>query len=479
VITTQLPALVVMLPLVAAPLCVIFRSARFAYALTLLTSLLVTYCAYMMLGDVVGQPAIRYAVGGWEAPTGIEFYIDTLSAAMVLLVSGISTMALIYAYHSVNKFVETDRHYLFYAAWLLCMTGLIGMVITGDAFNVFVFLEISSLSTYMLIAFGDNRRALMASFGIGFLYAATGSLNMIDLSTRIAASDSPRAVLVAFSFLTIGMMIKAAVFPLHGWLANAYQTAPTAVTVFLAGTATKVSLYVLLRFFFSIFGTEYSFGQMLLSSVLLPAAVAGFLVMSLVAVFQTDLRRMLAYSSVAQIGYIVAGISLVSEAGVTAGIVHMINHAMVKSALFMAVGCIIYRVGHCHAPSLEQLIKQMPLTVVAFIIAGLALVGVPLTVGFVSKFTLIGAAMERGWWLMAALGLVSSLMAVVYIGRVIEVMLFRRARVAAPEVELHEAPLMMLLPMYLLVGASVYFGLYGERMLGIAGEAAQRLLGGY
>ena len=316
--------------------------------------------------------------------------------------------------------------------------------------------------------------------GIGFLYAATGTLNMIDLAERIPDSESQRAVLVAFSFICIGVMIKAAIFPLHAWLPNAYTHAPIAVTAFLAGTATKVSLYVLLRFFFSIFGYEYSFGQLLLNGVLLPAAVAGFVLMSLVAVFQTDLRRMLAYSSVAQLGYIVAGISLATQAGLTAGIVHILNHALVKSALFMAVGCILYQIGHVHRPSFDELFKHMPLTCLAFIIAGMGLVGVPLTVGFISKFALIEASMEKGWWMIAALILVSSLMALVYVGRVVEVMLFRQSRNTTPQSSgLTEAPLSMLLPMYLLLAIGVYFGINGDVTLSLAGDAASQLLGGF
>lgn len=491
----QLPALLIMVPLTAAPLCVLFRHALASWIIAFAASLFSVFAGWQVLEHVRTFGIIRYKVGGWAAPAGIEYYIDTLNASVLVLVSGISSIVLIYAYRSVIKQVPLTKHYLFYSAWLMCMTGLMGIVITGDAFNVFVFLEVSSLATYMLISFGNDRRALTATFrylimgsvgasfiliGIGFLYAATGTLNMIDLAERIPDSESQRAVLVAFSFICIGVMIKAAIFPLHAWLANAYTYAPVAVTAFLAGTATKVSLYVLLRFFFSIFGYEYSFGQLLLNGVLLPAAVAGFILMSLVAVFQTDLRRMLAYSSVAQLGYIVAGISLASQAGLTAGIVHIVNHALVKSALFMAVGCIIYQIGHAHRPSFDNLFKRMPFTCIAFIIAGLGLIGIPLTVGFISKFALIEASMDRGWWLIAALILVSSLMAVIYIGRVIEVMLFRQSRTSVPESSgMSEAPLSMLVPMYLLIAIGLYFGINGDATLSLAGEAAEQLLGGF
>jgi len=490
----QLPALLIIVTLLAAPVCVLARRPLAAWVIALAANAFAAVVAWLLLLRVLDGGTIRYAIGGWAAPTGIEYYVDTLNATVLVLVASISAVVLLYARASVDKSVDTGKHYLFYAAWLLCVTGLLGIAITGDAFNVFVFLEISSLATYMLIAFGDDRRALTASFrylvlgsvgasfvliGIGFLYAATGTLNMIDLADRIPDSESRRAILVAFSFLTIGLMIKAAVFPLHAWLVNAYHFAPVPVTAFLAGTATKVSLYVLLRFFFGIFGADYSFGQLFLTGVLLPAAIAAFVLMSLVAVFQTDLRRMLAFSSVAQLGYIVAGISLASEAGLTASVVHMVNHALTKSALFMAVGCILFRVGHAHAPSLDDLFRRMPLTCVAFILAGLALVGVPLTAGFVTKFTLIGAFVERGWWPVAALIPMSSLLAVIYIGRVVEVMLFRRSRdpETTPAGRL-EAPLSMLVPMYAMLLAGLALGFAGETTLELAGSAARELLAG-
>ncbi len=499
----QLPALLIMVPLLAAPVCVLLRRELLAWVLALIASATSTVVAWQVFMHVGEHGPIRYAIGGWAAPTGIEYYIDTLNATMLLLVSGLSSIVLYFARESISGSIGQDRHYLFYAAWLLCLTGLLGIAITGDAFNVFVFLEISSLATYMLIAFGDDRRALVASFrylvlgsvgasfiliGIGFLYAATGTLNMVDLAQRIPDAESERAVLVAFSFLTIGLMIKAAIFPLHAWLADAYHRAPIAVTAFLAGTATKVSLYVLLRFFYSIFGADYSFGTVFLNGILLPAAVCGFTVMSLVAVFQTDLRRMLAFSSVAQIGFIVAGVALATEAGLSAGIVHIINHALVKATLFMAVGCILYRVGHVHKPSLDELYRRMPFTCTAFALAGLGLIGVPLSAGFVSKFQLIDALFERELWLVVVLVLVSSLLSFAYIGRTVEIMLFRKGR-AAPSATstgvehghidgINEAPLGLLLPLYAMLTIMIWVGLNGDLTLGVALDASRDLLQG-
>ena len=377
----------------------------------------------------------------------------------------------------------------FYATYLLCLTGLLGMIVTGDAFNVFVFLEISSLSSYALISIGRDRRALTAAYqylimgtigatfiliGIGFLYVMTGTLNMADLAARLPAVADTRTVHAAFAFLTIGISLKLALFPLHLWLPNAYAYAPSAVTAFLAATATKVAIYVLLRFFFTIFGAQFSFGTMRLDAILLPLALAGIFSASVVAIFQTNVKRMLAYSSVAQIGYMILGISLVSVTGLTAAISHLFNHALMKGTLFMALGCVSFRIGGISLDRMAGVGRTMPWTMGAFVVGGLSLIGVPLTAGFVSKWYLILGALERGWWPVALLVLLTSLLAVVYIWRVVEVAYFQPAPKGRAT---GEAPLTLLAPTWTLALANLYFGLDTSLNVGVARRAAETLLG--
>jgi multicomponent Na+:H+ antiporter subunit D len=493
-LSLHFPALLIVIPLMAAPLCIIVRHAYIAWLMAVIANVAVVFMAVAVFFQLGDGETIRYALGGWAAPTGIEYYIDRLNSALLVVISIISLFTLIFSLKTIEVEIAKPRHYLFYAGWLMCLTGLLGIVITGDAFNVFVFLEVSSLSAYMLIALGSERKqALLAAFrylimgsigasfillGIGFLYAATGTLNMFDLAERIPEVKDSRTVFVAFSFITLGLLIKAAVFPAHAWLANAYQSAPSAVAAFLAGTATKVSLYIFLRFFFHVFGSDYSFGQMLLGYVLLPLSVVGFFAMSVVAIFQKDIRRMLAYSSIAQIGYIVAAISMATQSGVTAGIVHIINHAFIKAALFMAVGCIIYRLGSAKISGMGGLIQRMPWTCSAFIIAGLSLIGVPLTAGFVSKWNLISAAMDSGWWPIAVMVLMSSLMAIVYVGKVIEMMCFKPSNQSNASAAIEEVPLLMLIPLWSLVLISLYCGINGDFVVNISSVAAEQLLEG-
>jgi len=303
----------------------------------------------------------------------------------------------------------------------------------------------------------------------------SGTLNIIDMSVQLHAVGPNRTVLVALACIGVGTAIKLALFPLHIWLPNAYTYAPAIVTAFLAATATKVAYYVLVRFLFSVFGRDLAFGALHFDVVLMPLAVLAMFVGSIVAIFQDDAKRMLAYSSVAQIGYMVLGLSLATVNGLTGGIVHLFNHALMKSGLFLVMACVLLRVGSTRISAMRGLGRAMPLTMAAFVVAGLSMIGVPATVGFVSKWYLVTGALERGMWPIAVLILLSSLLALVYIWRVIEVAYFRPLPEDSPEI--HEAPASMLIPTWLLVGATLFFGIFTSLSVGVASGAARMLLG--
>ena len=486
-----LPALQVIVPLIAAPLCALLPAGRTVWLLALSASGLALLVAALLLDQVLAGGPVSYAMGGWPAPWGIEYRVDALNAYVLLLVASIGTVVMAFARPIVECRIRLSKgkQPWFYTTYLLCLAGLLGITITGDAFNVFVFLEISSLSSYVLIAIGRDRRALTAAYqylimgaigatfiliGIGLLYVMTGTLNMSDLTARIPAVADTRTIHAAFAFLTVGVSLKLALFPLHLWLPNAYAYAPSAVTAFLAATATKVAIYVLLRFLFTLFGARFSFETMDLDKVLLPLALAGIFSASVAAIFQTNVKRMLAYSSVAQIGYMILGISLASVTGLTASISHLFNHALMKGALFMALGCVSFRVGAAKLERMAGVGRTMPWTMSAFVIGGLSLIGAPLTAGFVSKWYLIVAVLEKGWWPVAALVLLTSLLAVIYVWRVVEVAYFK----PAPEGQVvREAPLALLLPTWALALANLYFGLDTSLNAGVARRAAEMLLG--
>jgi len=490
VLLSHLPALQVVVPLVSAPLCLLLRRPGYAWACALLVSWLVLAIAVLLAHRVYVGGTISYAIGAWATPWGIEYRVDMAGALMILIITIIGAVVMPYARRSVAHEIPKKLTGLFYTCYLLCLTGLLGIVVTGDAFNLFVFLEISSLSSYVLISMGSTRRALTAAFqylvmgtigatfiliGIGLLYMMTGTLNMTELSQRIPEVANTRTIQVAFAFVTVGVSIKLALFPLHQWLPNAYTFSPSVVSAFIAATATKVGVYVLLRFFFTVFGISFSFNAMHVGEILMLLAVAAILIASLVAIFQDNIKRMLAWSSIAQIGYIILGISLATSDGVTAGMLHLFNHALIKCALFLAMGCIFLRLGSVELKDMHGLARQMPWTMAAFVAGGLSLVGIPLTAGFISKWYLVSAVLTDGYWPLAVLILVSSLLALIYIWRVVEAAYFY-----VPGATMHtvkEAPASMLVPVWLLIGANFYIGVNSGLLVDLAHQGANILIG--
>jgi multicomponent Na+:H+ antiporter subunit D len=492
-VIAQLPALQVVLPLIGALLVAFVRSGVIAWAIAAVINWLMPVVAGALLWQVLVGGPISYHLGGWPPPWGIEYYVDVLSAFVLLLVSTVSAVMILFARRSVAFEIDGDKQAWFYTMYQLCLAGLLGITITGDAFNAFVFLEISSLSTYVLIALGKDRRALLAAYqylimgtigatfyviGVGLLYLVTGSLNIVDIAGRLgpATAEQFRPAMAALAFLTVGISLKLALFPLHVWLPNAYAYAPSFATAFLAATATKVAVYLLLRFLFSVFGVAVGAGALQISDLLLALSLAAMFIASILAVYEENVKRMLAYSSVAQIGYITFGISLANTSGLTGGVVHLFNHAVMKGAVFLALGAVAYRLGTVKLADLGGIGRTMPLTCAAFVIGGLGIIGTPGTVGFISKWYLAVGALDRGWWPLVFLIVASSLISVIYIGRVVEVAYFRTPSGACLTAK--DPPLNMLLPILLLGVATVYFGIDTELTVGIAGRVADGLVGG-
>ena len=491
-VVAHLPALLVVVPMLTAPLVMLLRPSGLAWAATTAASLCAFAIALSLTAAVLAGERPDYLMGSWPAPFGIELVVDAVNALVLLLVTGASSVALLAGARSIDSQIEHERQPLFYSAWLLALAGLAGIAVTGDAFNIFVFMEISSLASYVLVAGGPDRRALPAVFkylvmgtigatfyliGVGLVYMMTGTLNLADMAERVGQVSDLRPVLVAAGFITTGLALKAAVFPLHLWLPNAYTYAPHMVTVFLAACATKVSLYVLIRFDYMVFQPNLAEHGLQFALFLMPLAILALIISSAVALFERNLKRLLAWSSVAQIGYMTLGVSLLTTAGVTAGMLHMFNHALAKGALFLAVAALAAGCGGVRLGQISGAGRRMPWTMGAFVLAGLSLIGVPGTAGFVSKWYLLSAAIGYGGYgpLLAAVIVLTSLMALAYIWRVVEAAYFGAA--PAESTGRGEAPPALVVGAWAVALANVGFGLSPDLPVTLASKAAGILTG--
>jgi multicomponent Na+:H+ antiporter subunit D len=458
-----------------------WRKTAFFIAQAAVTASMI--CSLVILHAVMTQGTIHYHLGGWLPPWGIEYVVDPLNAFMLVMVCVLSFFITLSSRASVEKELP-DKKVRFYTIYLLLFTGLLGITVTGDVFNLYVFLEIASLTAYALIAIGEDGAPLAAFnyiimgtigacfylLGVGYLYIMTGSLNMADLAKLLPPLYESKVTLVALVFFVMGMGIKMGLFPMHFWLPDAYTFAPSAVSSFIAPLMTKVMAYVLFRVLLTIFQPSYSLQTVPVGVVLTWLAAAAILFGSILAIAQSDLKRMLAYSSVANIGYIVLGLGMGNKPALIGGLFHILNHAFMKAALFMATAGIMYKTGMRNIFQFRGLRRKMPLTMAAFIVATLSMVGIPPTAGFFSKLYLILGAIEAKQWFFIAVILISSLLNAVYFFRVIEMAFFKpyNSGHAAPSVPaadeeksgMDEMPWSMLIPTLVIAAGIVLLGIF-------------------
>jgi multicomponent Na+:H+ antiporter subunit D len=460
------PIIVVFFPLLFAFLIPVLGwwKKSLCYPLAMIAVSISFFSSLFVANRVLRYGPLHYYLGGWEPPWGIEFSIDHLNAFMVVLVTSLSFLVVIYAKRSVEKEL-LGKEIPFYSLFLLLFTGLLGIVSTGDMFNLYVFLEIASLSCYALIAVGKDR-ALVASFryvvmgtigacfyllGVGYLYITTGSLNMGDLAVLLPPLYGNAVVQTAFVFILIGLGIKVALFPLHTWQPDAYTYAPSVVSVMISTAMAKTSIYALIRIIFSVFTLNFITGFLPIFDILCWLSAIAMIFGSIYAIMQSKLKKMLAYSSIANVGYIILGIglSVSTTMGLTPALMHVLNHALIKGCMFMVAGAFIYKAGLWDINNFVGLGRKMPYTCLAFILAALAMIGMPPSVGFISKWYLILAALDSGKYLLVAVIFFSTLLMIVYVWQVIEIMYIRveeRQEGEESEIRVDEEPMSMLVP---------------------------------
>ena len=490
ILTKNLPILVVLCPLITSLFVVLVPNIFFSWFLTTLSTFLTFLFSILLYQEIQIHSHISYALGKWMPPIGIEYIIDRVAIIPVIIISGISFIATIFAHKIMPEEIEKKSISKVYSLWLLAIAGLLGLVTTGDAFNLFVFLEISSLASVALVAMGaqKDKQALVAAYnyliigavgatlyviGVGLLYGITGTLNMEDLTDRISNLNDNKALIAGFGFMIIGIMVKAAVFPLHIWLPRAYAYAPSAVSVLLAATATKASLYILARILFSVFENSENLINNTLLYVILPLSIIAMFAGTIMAIYEKDIKRLLAHSSVAQIGYITLAFAIGTKASIAAGFIHMFNHAIIKSGLFIAITSLgFYIQKRVTINNLSGLGRAMPITFFCFVLCSLSLAGLPLTAGFISKLYLIKATISSDATWIAILILISSALSVVYLWKMIEVMWMREGR----KIVIKENPTIYI-SLIVITFFNIYFGLDASLVVNGSFEASEKLIG--
>ncbi len=470
----------VMAPLLAAlPVNLLGKSRpRSVAPIVAGTLLFSSVCSVLVLVDVLRQGTIRYTLGGWAPPWGMELVVDPLGAMMLLVVSTGALLGGLSAVPSVARELP-GREHLFFTLALILVTGLLGLVVSADAFNIYVLLEITAITSYGLIAMG-RERAPLASFnyiimgtigacfyllGVGYLYILTGSLNMADIAGILPGLESGIAVATAFAFLLVGLWVKMAFFPLHGWLPNAYAYAPSATSVLVAPLMTKVAVFLMIRVIFFVFSPEYAFFEHVgVQQLIVWAAALAILVASALALAQTELKKMLGYIIVAEVGYMVGGVWLANANGLTGAILHILNDALMTLCMFLVAAAVAYRVGGTRFEDFRGLYRRMPVTMAAFTVGAFSLIGVPPTCGFFSKWYLILGGIDAGQWGFVAALVASSLVNAVLFFRLIEIAFYQKP--AAEEAGVAEAPLLILQPLVITAAALIAVGLFTGSIVG-------------
>lgn len=479
----NLPAYIVLLPLCSALLSLalskIHRHLGRDVVFCALTGSLIL--SVFQLRQVITDGPIHYVFGGYTIPYGIEFSIDTINAVIVVMVCLLGVLSCMFAFNFDVKgnAVQVGGAYTMHA---LLVLGMVGMTMTGDVFNLYVFLEITSLTAYCLIAMGGSRGVVSAFryllvgtvaatfylLGVGILYSVTGTLNMRDMAACLANGNSDSAMLMAMLLLIVSFGIKMAQFPFHGWQPSAYTHANTGARPLIAGAMGKIPAYAMFRYLYCIYGTEFKYFHFILLVIGI-LSVCGMIYGSVRAMAQSDIRKVLAYSSVAQISYISLGFAIGTPLALAGSFLHMIGHAFMKGGLFFAAGAISWKYGTFDLNDFGRIYKKMPWTAGLLAVGALSMIGIPPTVGFFSKWYLAFGAAEAHRYVYIFVLVLSSLLNAIYFFKLIEKVFVQGEK---NRQELHsstvlEVPASMMIPVVVCILCILLLGVFNVRLVDI------------
>lgn len=476
--TAHFPILLTAVPLTFAALCPVLGlwNRRLCPFWAVLGAALTAMMAFSLIGTISPSDPASYHMAGWEPPWGIEVRIDFVGLFFSCTIASIGLLILVYSRRYIEHELLVERIPYFYSLYLLAFSALLGFACAGDLFNMFVFMEIFSVTCYALVAVTGEGQALRASFkyllmgavssvavllGIAFVYGAAGSLNMADISSRLAETPHVSATGLALILFMAGFAVKAAVFPVHVWLPDAHSLAPSPVSALLSALVIKVGALGVFRVLFSIFGgacQELLVLRSAAAEVFAWAAALSIVVGSAMAILQTNLKLMIAYSSVSHIGYILMGLCMLNPWALQGGLYNILAHAMGKACLFLVAGIFLYKHGVSSIGQLKGLGRTMPVTAGAFGLAALSIVGLPPSAGFMAKWHILQGCMEEGRYAFLAMALMGTLLSAIYCFRVIYYLFF--LGMDSPRGRIDEAPASMVAPVVILAMGTLFFGVF-------------------
>lgn len=420
--------------------------------------------------------AYTYSLGGWPAPWGIEFNIDPMGVYMAMIITGLGFIILLYATRDLDHEL-TDRSLgIFYTLYLLLISSMVGLALTNDLFNVFVFLEISTMTAVAIICVKEKMETIEASLkylilsvmasaailmAIALLYMVSGHLNMTYIAGELsgALTEYPNVIIAAMALFLVGFGLKSALFPMHVWLPDAHGSAPSPSSAVLSGLVIKIYALLLIRLYFQVFPSSVLEAIPVMEIILWLASI-GMILGSMFAIVQVDIKKMLAYSSVAQIGYVFLGISLGSFTAFQGGLLHILNHAVMKAMLFLAAGVIIYTTGIRRLDRIHGLGFKLPVTMICFVIGAVSMIGIPGTGGFISKWYLALGALEAGRPFFVLVILVSSMLNGVYYLPIVVNAFFGERDEELEEIKMEPLPWEMKYTVVFLAFGIIFFGLF-------------------
>lgn len=372
--------------------------------------------------SLLNSPFLVYKVGGWMPvkgiPIGIYLVLDGLSLLLLIIINMIGFISLIFSISYMKKFTNKP---LYYTLFLLMIAGMNGVVLSGDLFNIYVFLEVAAIASYSLVAFGTEADELEAAFkyqvmgtvasafillGIVIIYSIAGTLNLADIGRVLKDKVTETPIILTGILFLVGFGLKGAMMPFHAWLPDAHPSAPAPISAMLSGVLIKaIGIYALVRIMFNVIGVTPIFSNMMLCIAAISMTAGVFL-----AFAQWDFKRLLAYHSISQMGYVMLGIWLCTPLGILGGLLHMLNHSVFKSLLFLNSGAVVYETGSRQLKRLGGLNQKLPVTGCTSIIASMSIAGVPPFNGFWSKLIIIMACIQSGRFYLAALAVLVSIM---------------------------------------------------------------------